>query len=67
MPELIACVINGSSDDYKSIFTTTLLAMKRETDHNKIVEELKEVGNELHTALHKNKNGGSSSLIEGET
>ena len=67
MPQLIACVINGSSADYKAAFTTKLLAMKGKKDHNKIVEELKEMGNELHTTLHKNKDDGSSSLMDGET
>ena len=27
MPQLIACVINGLSDDYKAAFTTKLLAI----------------------------------------
>ena len=67
MPQLIACVINGLSDDYKAAFTTKLLAIKGETDYSKIVEELKEVGNKLHTAMHKNKEGGSNTLMEGKT
>ena len=68
MPQLIACVINESSDDYKAVLMTKLLTMKGENDYFKIVEELKEVGNELHTAMHNNKEGGSSTtLTEGET
>ena len=55
-----------STEQASPAFTTKLLAMRGETNHHNVVEEVKEVGNEMHTTMHKNKDNSSSTLKEGE-
>jgi len=64
MPQLIACVVNGASRDYTVALTRELLSLRGETDEYDIVEKLKEVANEIHTALYKKKDAGSSTLMD---
>jgi hypothetical protein len=54
-------VVTGSSITYQTPFTTKMLEMDSEPDGQKVLNALKRLGNELHTAGSLNRTNHESS------
>ena len=67
MEQLIACAVNGASSTYQEHFTLKLASWPVGDDPYLLIEELRKLGNKLHTATIKNKMDEKSDLEEHET